>query len=128
VNWDANSLELEVAFYGKPFGKIGSFSLDIHNESHHTEDHWVRRGRYLFWGRYSSGGLFVAFVMATVLLVPPDGKAKGREIGDLMDRLEVAYMEVVKAVMVSSVVDPDDLPYDQAGQWAEEITQRASSI
>ena len=40
-----------------------------------------------------------------------------------MTRMEVAYTEVVKAIMISSVQDEDDISFDQAGQWAEEITQ-----
>ena len=40
-----------------------------------------------------------------------------------MGRLEVAYTEVVKAIMISPVQDEDDVNFDQAGQWAEEIAK-----
>ncbi len=40
-----------------------------------------------------------------------------------MGQLEVAYTEVVKAVMISPVQDEDDVNFDQAGQWAEEIAK-----
>lgn len=70
--------------------------------------------------RLAGAALFFALFFA-----PSAEGAKKQEIGDLMTRLEVAYVEVVKSIMISSVQDEDDISFDQAGQWAEEITQVA---
>ncbi len=77
-----------------------------------------------FAGKFvMAGALF-----AVLLLAPSAEGAKEQEIGDLMTRIEVAYTEVVKAIMISSVQDEDDISFDQAGQWAEEITQAAGLL
>jgi hypothetical protein len=71
--------------------------------------------------------LFFASVPPTLSsgAASPAGAAKEKEseVGGLMGQLEVAYMEVVKAIMFSSVQDEDDINFDQAGQWAEEIAK-----
>lgn len=77
----------------------------------------------LILGRYMAVAFFAA-----ILLAPSAEGAKKQEIGDLMDRMEVAYTEVVKSIMISSVQDEDDISFDQAGQWAEEITQVAGLL
>ena len=76
-----------------------------------------------FAGKFVMGRCMAAVFLAALLLAPSAESAKKQEIGDLMTRLEVAYTEVVKAIMISSVQDEDDISFDQAGQWSEEITQ-----
>ncbi len=46
----------------------------------------------------------------------------------MMGKLEVAYTEVIKAIMISSVQDEDDISFDQAGQWAEDIVKIAGEL
>ncbi len=76
-----------------------------------------------FPGRLAGAALFLALVFGSSV-----ESAKKQEIGDMMSRLEVAYTEVVKAIMISSVQDEDDISFDQAGQWAEEVAQVAGLL
>ncbi len=81
-----------------------------------------------FGGKFVMGRCIGVVLFAALLLAPSAESVEKQEIGDLMTRLEVAYTEVVKAIMISSVQDEDDISFDQAVQWAEEITQVAGML
>ena len=47
------------------------------------------------------------------------------ELSKLMEKMEIAYTELVKLVLVSPVSE-DEVPFDQAAGWAEEIVKVTS--
>lgn len=70
----------------------------------------------------------VAVLLISATLAPSEGVGKGKEVGELMTQLEVAYVETVKSIMLSPVQDENDISFDQATQWAEEITKAAGLL
>lgn len=44
------------------------------------------------------------------------------ELSKLMEKMEIAYTELVKIIMVAPVTE-DEVPFDQAAGWAKEIVK-----
>ena len=76
--------------------------------------------------------ILINFAVAVLLISathsPSEGVKKGKEVGELMNQLEVAYVETVKSTMLSPVQDENDISFDQAVQWSEEITKAAGLL
>ncbi|MBT3351616.1 MAG: hypothetical protein HOC91_19150 [Nitrospinaceae bacterium] len=72
--------------------------------------------------------LSVAVLLIFVIPAPSEGAKKGKGVGEFMAQLEVAYVETVKSIMLSPVQDEDDISFDQAAGWAEEITKAAALL
>ncbi len=84
----------------------------------------MRFARNLIPGRLAGAAL-----LAAALLIPSSGSTKEPDVDKLMDQMEVAYIEVVKLLMISPIQDlADETPYERAGQWVEEITKIAAQM
>jgi hypothetical protein len=77
--------------------------------------------------RISRGLIVVALAVSAALALPALG-AKKNDLGEMMGKMEVAYTEVIKAILVSPVQDEDDISFDQAGLWAEDISKLAGEL
>ena len=77
--------------------------------------------------RISRMRIVVALAVSAALALPALG-AKKNDLGEMMGKMEAAYTEVIKAIMVSPMQDEDDISFGQAGLWSEDISKLAGEL